>query len=174
MGRLALIVGEDAPLDLPFTFALNPQGQSLEAVEFAFERHGPLTHLTISGQALQFSTDLDGPAEVIISSGNSQSWDFQLVQLTRGGLGADGGNGRAQTGPDRSAGALFSPQSKKRTKGTTSALTEADLLAQNTKAEGDLSLNKKASAGLEIFTPPMVRLGRAEAARLTAAQLRNQ
>lgn len=175
-GKLLLVVGESAPVVLPLSFVLDETGRSLEPLTINFARTGAMVSIEAAGQTLSFPA---GPTtgsalEVVASAGASQEWAFDLLEVTllspeplgpadRGGFQAGDtlatGSGLAERKAD---GAKPPSQSVRAaaTAGTESTGGPASAAVP--------SVPTRAST-LEIFTPPAVRHGRAEAVRAALA-----
>lgn len=84
-GRLVLVLGEQAPRDLPITFALDDKGRSIDALSVGFARSGDVVSVSASGQILKFPAGLisaDQSLPIIVSAGAEVPWGFQRLALT--------------------------------------------------------------------------------------------
>jgi len=171
-GQLVLVLGDEPPLELPFTFPLNPGGQSAETLEVVLRRTGSTISLTVAGQTLVFPSAMAAgdPTGVVISSGSAEPWAFRLVELTTGegrSLVPEGAGPRGE----RTGG-------RKIVAGGMGAAPGADDWTTDRVPVPDKSAGQASSAPaaaavtLEIFTPPSIRYGRPDSARVIAAQLK--
>ena len=169
-GSLLLIIGENQPIDLPFSFALDETGRSTEPLAIEFSRQGSTASVTFSGQNMQFPAgpQTDQKLDVVASSGATQAWDFKMLEVVVGA---------PTEGNDSTDTSIVSSQSKD----TNSNLTGKNGAAKTTLTSSTLAdgaanaaaLATKAAAakvtsdnsGLEIFTPPAVRHARIDAVR---------
>lgn len=174
VGKWVLVLGDEAPLELPFTFPLDAAGQTGEALEVVLQRAGSTISLAVAGQTIAIPSAMAAgdPTSVVISSGSAHPWDFKSVQLTTGTNGslnlesADAGQSREKTDkvPAVPAGGMGAALGV----GESASNYES---ATDDPADKSVSAPAGASVTLEIFTPPSVRYGRADAVRRTAARL---
>jgi hypothetical protein len=172
-GNLLLVLGDKAPVELPFTFSLDAAGRSVVPLTVIFSRQGAAVHVGLADQTLEFSA---GPAansglEVVASAGRADAWELQnlvvtvaapLVSGSTDGQSADASRTEAtpsnlltQARPDSSG---IDP------------LAKVTAPAGGPVAAGPASGASTRPATLEIFTPPAVRRGRADAIRAAGTQ----
>lgn len=176
-GKLVLVLGEDAPLELPFRFPLDAEGRSLGPVGVVLAREGASINLTVAGQTLRLPTDAvaTDPTPVVISSGSSQPWSLPLVELTGGANGAP----PADASPGAASSANPDAPRAAPSGGMGAALgLPADIAApapriadtDRLRLEGLRAPAAASDGSLEVFTPPAVRYGRANDARRSVAR----
>jgi hypothetical protein len=172
-GRLVLVLGEGAPVELPFTFPLNAEGRSVGPIAVVLERRDSSIDLTVSGQTLQFAADFTAkdPTQVVISSGSTQPWAFQSMELTIGAKGlATPDNFQAGSPQAKTDDARALPVGGMGAALRTENRLGQDLAGPHGQPGKSVPVRGGASGSLEIFTPPAVRYGRVDAARLTVAR----
>ncbi len=169
-GKLVLVLGDNAPLDLPYNFALDANGLGVEPVTVSFSRQGAVVSVGMSGQTLQFPA---GPAagsgmEVVASAGTSEAWAFQTLEVTVAApMVADntGGQSAGTSGTKAAASDLLAKGRSATSGAGTSALANTSASASGPAVAPGASSSR---VTLEIFTPPAVRHGRAAAIRAAA------
>lgn len=83
-GRFVLVRGDEAPLELPLTFALDADGRSREVLTLGFSRAGATLTVTLADQSLNFPAGPDdgGMLEIIASAGAAQPWALSRLAAT--------------------------------------------------------------------------------------------
>lgn len=175
-GLLNLVLGDNAPVDLPLRFTLDDQGYSVEPITINFARTSALVSIEVAGQTMYFPA---GPIagsvlDVVASAGASQEWAFDKMEVTVQSpdliAPADDGSSRAKDTLATETG--FSDWK------TDAAVSQLEFAHTETPVGPDPSgeptltdpANRLARAStLEIFTPPAVRPGRAAAVRAALA-----
>lgn len=164
--RLALAVGETPPVSLPFAIPLDAAGRSAAPLALEFARCGATIAISLGGETVSFpAATPEGGVEVVASAGSSQPWVIEhltvvlttpdLVAMPAGKTAEENGSdapraSAAEATADRSEGA-----------GAANVATNAAAAA----AAGAGAATAASRAALEIFTPPAVRHGRADALR---------
>jgi hypothetical protein len=174
-GQLILVVASDAPVALPLTIALDAEGRSAEPVAVNMTVTGGLLTVTSGDQIWQFPIKAEASAsqEVVASAGADHAWAFDSLRIDgaavpvtdTGGFGA-GSGAKPQSSADSS-----SPGSRPSAKASGRVFPANDF-------DSPASAPPKAAAPraspppktLEVFTPPAVRHGRADAVRATLSQ----
>jgi hypothetical protein len=75
-GRLALLIGQQAPEILPYRFKLDGAGRAVAPVELEFGQRGGTVSLSYGGKTTQFPVTAVTSLAIVISSGAGQPWAF--------------------------------------------------------------------------------------------------
>ncbi len=169
VGKLLLSVGGQTPQPLPIEFTLDAQDRSKELLVITLSRQGSSVSVETAGQILQFKVGPDDSRglEIVASAGASTPWTFQSLTVTRN-----------FDEPVRLPTVDLTQYSKFSASGDTanSRLVAAGCVLPdfNEVIPVDPAVAKVSPSGnaagagkftLEIFTPPAVRRGRADALR---------
>jgi len=170
-GKLVLLVGDSAPVDLPFSFALDANGRSIEPLTVGFSRKGTVISVTSSGQTLQFPGDQSRGEglEVVVSSGATQDWEISSFAVT-----TDGSSQQTKT----SGQSANMPNSDSAAKAQTSAAGKSSPVIESALPVGTAGSTGSSAATapvaipkitMEVMTPPSFRHGRVDAIRAAVA-----
>jgi hypothetical protein len=176
-GQLHLVLGEEAPIVLPPSFALDAAGRSLEPLSVLIGRDGTELGLEVAGQMRSFPIDsaTGDSVEVVASAGAAQPWAIDRLEVSvlppatvapTGSSPSDPGQWAAKKAatPDRANPTVESPASPSQPKPLPG-------LVPSTAPEKTAQAAEPARATtLEIFTPPAVRTGRAGKVRANVAK----
>ncbi|MBI3884658.1 MAG: hypothetical protein HY302_02855 [Opitutae bacterium] len=175
-GKLALVLGTHSPVELPGSYALDVDGRSVDPLTVTFAREGAVGKVEAVGQKLSFPADpAGGPGlEVVASAGAGHDWSFDRLEvaLPAGATVVPGAAERPFAG-SRSGAAAGAPERERAGAETNPRISrfESDAEPDPAGAPG-VAASAPAPAGagtLEIFTPPAIRHGRADAVRKTVA-----
>ena len=176
-GQLILALAADVPVALPFTIALDAEGRSTEPVAVSMTLTGGVLTVSSGGQSWQFPTEPGAPAtqEVVASAGAEHAWVFDKLRVSGAALSVvDSGGAGAGSGvkppPSEDSGSMGSRQD--------AAASRRVFLAGGFGATASAPPKTPAAQtnppkALEVFTPPSVRQGRADAVRANLSQSQN-
>jgi hypothetical protein len=177
-GQLILALAGDDPVALPLTIALDAEGRSTEPVAVSLALSGGVLTVSSGGQSWRFpvAPGVSTAQEVVASAGVEHAWAFETLQvsgaaLTVVGTGGSGAGSGAKPPSPEDSGSAGSRQ------GTTASRRVFVVESFAATASAPLA-TPSAQTGppktLEVFTPPSVRHGRADAVRATLSQSKNQ
>lgn len=183
-GRLLLVLGEQAPRELPIVFALDAEGRSVDLLAIGFARHGNAITVSAPGQVLHFTakpTVADQSMGIVVSAGATLPWRFRRLEVTTilEDTGA-AGKPAAAVSPALPPAVLRNYHASMPPPGTgftsSSAIPPSALGAAAGAADGKSVGQAKASgrAILEIYSPSSDRHGRSRAVRAAAASAKAQ
>jgi hypothetical protein len=174
-GKLTLLIRDQAPLDLPFSYALDADGRSTAPLVIGFSRQGTMVSIAMSGQMVQFlaSPAVDPVLEVVASAGTAQAWDIAGFEVTV----SDSSQSMAVSTGSQAASASVSSAGVTAQSSDAAAPPPAASLSASTGAPAfasNLSLmlarrTPSPISRMEIFTPPAVRHGQADVIHAAAA-----
>ena len=175
-GKLALVLGDQAPVDLPVSFPLDAEGRSGEPLTINFTREGSVVTVEAGGQKMAFAADqFPGQRlEVVASAGAENSWAFARLEVAlpvaEVMAPASGAGSRGSDATNATPSALDRKSDAAKSKPTTSRTgTVAGPDPTGAPATPAATAGKAGVSSLEIFTPPSVRHGRADTVRNTVA-----
>jgi hypothetical protein len=161
-GRLVLVIGEDAVVDLPWSVPLEPAGAPVDLV---------LAYDSLTGEGLiSMQDELDtfkgmagaGSLNVVLAAGNKSAWPQDLMELAIFSSGADdAASGNTMPGKDsgRPADAANLKSAVEKLLGVKAA---GDPQNGVVPGEPQLTPTARAVSLLEVFTPPSVRSSKRE------------
>jgi hypothetical protein len=175
-GRLILVVGDNSPVELPVTFALDADGRSIELLDITFAKDDSILTIQVLGKTLDFPAGND-PAkdlELVISSGKTEPWSFDDLQVTVDSNEVVNPTGDTSSGRTTPKPTDSSAAEKGKSARGGALVTDRISNSSGTDATATKLSETKGSDTLEIFTQPAVRQGRADIVRATAEQTRKK
>jgi len=173
-GKISLVVDDNAPVPLPFTFALDANGRSLAPLTLNFARQDGVVSVASGGQSQSFPVaPVTGSVlEIVVSAGADHDWPLDQLTVTLLANNVvvpamNNGNGQADSTKAKSdtpttAGAAAPPKSAGAVNGATT--NGGPAAAGNARAA-----TPAPALTLEVFTPSPIRHGRAETVRAALA-----
>lgn len=175
-GRITLLQGDRDPKTLSYIIALDETDHAIEPLSLELTQRGDTLFVTAHGETLQVASEpLAGTTPIVLSTGASQNWTINELSVTSEPLSGPEPTGVNGTNPASSTGSasqtsITSPATllPGLTSGLTSDPTAAtdSALSPTASATAGVTADPEPVPTLEIFTPPPVRHGRAEAVRI--------
>jgi hypothetical protein len=173
-GQLSLVLGDTAPTALPFTIPLDADGHSTNPITLSLVQSGGNVTINAFGQTLRFPTvsPTTASAEVVLSAGGSDAWALDSLKVSVTAPVSDAnGHSPSSTGSTSSGDTPVSHTVPASSVGADTVTPPGNSI---TLASGKViampAASQLESRTLEIFTPPSVRLSRADTARLALTQ----
>ncbi len=173
MGKLSVVLGDQAPQELPFSFDLDDEGRSIAPLTLGFSREAAGVRIVTDNQSwsFPFKQSPESSLEIVLSAGATQPWSFSPLEVTVTSL-----DPVAPPAPAASLSVFtaFDPRDsiasqKGPEKKSVPVVSGPVPLPGSATVAGVVSLvvtaGTSARSTLEIFTPPPVRHGRAEVVR---------
>jgi hypothetical protein len=168
-GQLLLVIGDQAPVALDLSIRLDVNGRSVEPVAISLSYSAGTMTLSANDQTLRLpaSFENEASANVILSAGSMHAWTLDSMQVavtgkavfdSSGNAGANAGS--SSNGDKASQGSTTSPGG-----GLQSSVGGSANGVMASSAEKSPAASSRGTTGLEIYTPPSVRLGRTDAVR---------
>jgi hypothetical protein len=166
--KLALALDENPPVTLPFTFKLAADGRSAEPIHVTLASEGSTVTVGALGQTLAFesSSAAHSSQEVIVSAGAMEDWPLasMTVSVSTPDETPTRREGPTDALPDRGVSnptnSIPGPANIRTNPAVATGSNAADSIATTNKTG-----SKSGGGGLEIFTPPAIRHGHADAVR---------
>jgi hypothetical protein len=170
-GKLALALGDGAPATLPLAISVGVDGRSAEPIHVTLSIQGSVVTVGALGQTLQFGSDPATMAsqnvmDVVVSAGAMEDWPLEAMTVT---VATPDEISASDEGHSNSPTAGSSPDAQDAITRPTGSGTNVLLIAGG---DGSVPVTRSNKGGapsgnstLEIFTPPAVRHGRADAIR---------
>lgn len=170
IGQLTVVIGEESPQSLPFTFALDDEGRSVEilTIRLVHSDSGVSIALGTNSPGISYSTTASRPLDLIISAGANQQWDLLGLYgswVVPDQIVAPSNRGGKAAGGDTLIAGLTSTDGKFPSDRVVGYIGLSTI--STSKAKGAVSTAGVPSQAttLEIYSPPTVRLGRSAAVR---------
>lgn len=182
-GRLLLVLGDQPPQELAFTFALDAEGRSLAPLAVGFARDNAEVRVTLNGltQTFPASAISDTMSDIVVSAGDTQPWAFQRLEVTVVAADPVAAPKTAVAGPFAPAqvGSENFPAGRPPVGGGPVASFSFGQQGMPPRPEAPAGGQTPVSAtvarrsGLEVYTPSSVRHGRTKMVR-AAVQAKSQ
>lgn len=167
VGRLVLVVADNDPIVLGGSIRLAADGRSEEPFSLQMMRQGDQVTVKWGDEEAQFTAPADpiGATEVVLSAGQTQAWCIARLEIgdQTSVLPASGsleGADKDKEAPIAATGTIRLKFLSGRSSGSV-----GESAARSTAPADTKNAVETAAPSLEVFTPPAVRFGRADALR---------
>ena len=172
-GKLILSLGENGTLvTLPPTFKLDADGRWVDSNAITLARTGNQITVSAVGQSWSFplGTPPGASQDVVLSAGAVAAWDLSSLEVVIPSATAQSTATTYQGTNSPSANASQTPQSA----GSHGNGTTLSTAGPTTPGAAPAAAPASSTPTLELFTPPSVRYGRADAVRAILSQSGNK
>lgn len=171
VGKLTLVLDDNMPIELPFSYSLDEAGRSIEMLTVGFSRQGKRAGVSFAGQTSYYPAETPGTSfDVVASAGLTVSWDFKSFEVVFGAAVSDANSTKNAKSDSKTKNGK---SDKSDQPGKPYVVTSESPMIVASEQYTGVKLNEAGPASaqgfLELYTPPAHRFGRVNVVRAVAS-----